>query len=124
MRNHLKILSFQIKNLDIPIILFSQLNRELEKRVNRTPQLADLRESGSIEQDSNCVAFLYLDDPLAEKNAQRRINLVFCKNRSGQLGELNFIFDTVHMRFTPLYHDDVMVDMPNSGQLPMKTKLP
>lgn len=111
--------------LDIPIILFSQLNRELEKRTDRTPQLADLRESGSIEQDSNCVAFLYLDDPVAERNATRHINLVFRKNRSGRLGELHFNFHTAEMRFEPLYEQqDTYVNMPNGGKLPMKTQLP
>jgi replicative DNA helicase len=111
--------------LNIPIILFSQLNRELEKRTDRTPQLADLRESGSIEQDSNCVAFLYLDDPLAERNNTRHINLVFRKNRSGRLGELHFNFHTAEMRFEPLYEsEDVLVDMPNGGKLPMKKQIP
>ena len=112
--------------LDIPIILFSQLNRELEKRTDRTPQLADLRESGSIEQDSNCVAFLYLDQPGAERRSQRQINLVFRKNRSGRLAELHFTFDTCKMRFTLLYEHqaaDTYVAMPNGGQLPMKTNL-
>lgn len=108
--------------LNIPIILFSQLNRELEKRPDRTPQLADLRESGSIEQDSNCVAFLYLDDPVAERSANRPINLIFRKNRSGRLGELHFSFHTAEMRFEPLYEndDDIQVPMPNGGHLPMK----
>jgi replicative DNA helicase len=112
--------------LDIPIILFSQLNRELEKRPDRTPQLADLRESGSIEQDSNCVAFLYLDDPVAERNPQRPINLIFRKNRSGRLGELHFTFHTTEMRFEPLYENepDVQVPMPNGGMLPMKPHIP
>ncbi|MFD1318844.1 DnaB-like helicase C-terminal domain-containing protein [Loigolactobacillus zhaoyuanensis] len=87
--------------LDIPIILFSQLNRELEKRVDRTPQLADLRESGSIEQDSNVVSFLYPVSTDEELKAERHLNLIFRKNRSGRLSELAFTFQPSQMRFTP-----------------------
>ncbi|ANK62125.1 DnaB-like helicase C-terminal domain-containing protein [Loigolactobacillus backii] len=92
--------------LDIPIILFSQLNRELEKRVDRKPQLADLRESGSIEQDSNIVAFLYLEDQIQEQSKVRNINLLFRKNRSGKLAELALKFDTQQMKFTPINHTE------------------
>ncbi|ANK62992.1 hypothetical protein AYR56_07405 [Loigolactobacillus backii] len=88
--------------LNIPIILFSQLNRELEKRVDRKPQLADLRESGSIEQDSNIVSFLYLEDQVQERSKIRNINLLFRKNRSGELAEIPLIFDTQQMKFMPL----------------------
>ncbi|WP_125980856.1 DnaB-like helicase C-terminal domain-containing protein [Loigolactobacillus iwatensis] len=88
--------------LNIPIILFSQLNRELEKRVDRKPQLADLRESGSIEQDSNIVSFLYLEDQVQERSKVRNINLLFRKNRSGELAEIPLIFDTQQMKFMPL----------------------
>ncbi|ATO43915.1 DnaB-like helicase C-terminal domain-containing protein [Loigolactobacillus coryniformis] len=87
--------------MGIPIILFSQLNRELEKRVDRTPQLADLRESGSIEQDSNTVSFLYPISNDEEHKAVRHLNLIFRKNRSGCLTELAFTFTPGQMRFTP-----------------------
>jgi replicative DNA helicase len=97
--------------LNIPILLFSQLNREMDKRVDRTPQLSDLRESGSIEQDSNCVAFLYYDDPLETQKRKRRVNLIFRKNRSGSLGELNFQFDTQHMYFK------IVLDATKGGDL-------
>ncbi len=54
----------------------------------------------------------------------RHINLVFRKNRSGRLGELHFNFHTAEMRFEPLYEsEDVLVDMPNGGKLPMKNVL-
>ncbi|MFD1317209.1 DnaB-like helicase C-terminal domain-containing protein [Loigolactobacillus zhaoyuanensis] len=87
--------------LNIPIILFSQLNRELEKRIDRTPQLADLRESGSIEQDSNIVSFLYPVSADEERKSVRHVNLIFRKNRSGRLTELAFTFEPSQMRFTP-----------------------
>ncbi|MFD1317903.1 DnaB-like helicase C-terminal domain-containing protein [Loigolactobacillus zhaoyuanensis] len=87
--------------LHIPIILFSQLNRELEKRPDQTPQLADLRESGSIEQDSNVVSFLYPASTTEAQRDVRRINLIFRKNRSGRLSELQFNFEPEKMRFTP-----------------------
>lgn len=87
--------------LQIPLILFSQLNRELEKRLDRTPQLADLRESGSIEQDSNVVSFLYPASNTQNHQVNRHLNLIFRKNRSGQLAELAFLFKPRQMRFTP-----------------------
>lgn len=87
--------------LNIPIILFAQLNRELEKRVDRTPQLADLRESGSIEQDSNIVSFLYPLTTAEERKTVRHVNLIFRKNRAGRLTELAFTFEPSQMHFIP-----------------------
>ncbi|MFL2029624.1 DnaB-like helicase C-terminal domain-containing protein [Loigolactobacillus zhaoyuanensis] len=105
--------------LDLPIILFSQLNRELEKRVDRTPQLADLRESGSIEQDSNTVSFLYPVSTDEEQRAERHLNLIFRKNRSGQLAELAFSFIPSQMRFTPQLVQDTPVAT-GDGQVNMQ----
>ncbi len=105
--------------LGIPIILFSQLNRELEKRVDRTPQLADLRESGSIEQDSNTVSFLYPVSNSEEHKQVRHLNLIFRKNRSGCLAELAFTFTPSQMRFTPQLVLDTPVNA-GAGTVPMQ----
>ncbi|RRG02543.1 MAG: DNA helicase [Lactobacillus sp.] len=105
--------------LNIPIILFSQLNRELEKRVDRTPQLADLRESGSIEQDSNIVSFLYPITNAEERKTVRHVDLIFRKNRSGRLTELAFTFEPSQMRFTPQLVEEKDVAIGN-GQISMQ----
>ncbi len=105
--------------LNIPIILFSQLNRELEKRVDRTPQLADLRESGSIEQDSNIVSFLYPISTEEEHKTSRHVNLIFRENRAGRLTELNFIFEPEQMHFTPQFIEQTNVTV-GDGQLTMQ----
>lgn len=78
----------------VPIIMLSQLNRAVESRLNKAPQLADLRESGSIEQDANLVAFLYRP----EKDLHK-VNLIIRKNREGCLGELTFKFKGETMTF-------------------------
>ncbi|WP_432740006.1 DnaB-like helicase C-terminal domain-containing protein [Ligilactobacillus agilis] len=78
----------------LPIVMLSQLNRAVESRLNKAPQLADLRESGSIEQDANLVAFLYRP----EKDLHK-INLIVRKNREGCLGEVNFNFKGETMSF-------------------------
>lgn len=78
----------------VPIVMFSQLNRAVESRQSKAPQLSDLRESGSIEQDANLVAFLYRPDQVISK-----VNLVVRKNREGKLGEVAFTFRGETMTF-------------------------
>lgn len=92
----LKILA---NELNIVIILLSQLSRGVEHRQDKMPVLSDLRESGSIEQDSNVVAFLHNPD----ESEQEDIQLVIRKNREGSLGILSFKFDGNKMKFEPVY---------------------
>lgn len=73
--------------LGIPIILLSQLNRQVEYRENKVPTLADLRDSGDVEQDANVVAFLSENDEV-----DHTIDLTIAKNRSGQLATLHYEF--------------------------------
>lgn len=83
------------KELDIPVIALSQLNRDVEKRADKTPNLGDLRESGAIEQDADIVIFLHLpekyDNP-KEPNPENknRIEFIIAKHRNGALAHLNF----------------------------------
>lgn len=85
--------------LNIAIVLLSQLSRGVEHRQNKTPVLSDLRESGSIEQDSNVVGFLHRPDDDDKEN----IELVIQKNREGSLGTLKFKFSGERMSFEEVY---------------------
>lgn len=80
--------------LDIPIVLFSQLNRGVEMRDSKKPNLADLRESGNIEQDSSVVAFLYNDE-----DEQGKVWLDLAKNREGRTGAIPFDFFKPNVKF-------------------------
>lgn len=81
---------------DVPIIALSQLNRGIEQRQSPRPMLSDLRESGSVEQDSNVVAFLYKPDA---DNAPEVETLAIEKNREGATGDIMFGFDPTAMMF-------------------------
>ncbi len=76
------------RELDIPILVTSQLSRAVEARGEPRPQLSDLRESGSIEQDADIVMFLYREDPEDKEN----INLFVAKHRNGPTGEFPMFF--------------------------------
>ncbi len=95
------------KELNVPVIVLSQLNRELEKDKNRKPRLSDLRESGSIEQDADLVGLLYKpssgdDDegaaPAAEEEAIA-VNLLVAKQRNGPTGDVHLTFLKSFTRF-------------------------
>ena len=92
------------KNLGVPIIVLSQLNRELEKDKNRKPRLSDLRESGAIEQDADLVGLLYkpggadADGDEAESEAEQ-INLLIAKQRNGPTGDVRLTFLKGFTRF-------------------------
>lgn len=91
----LKILA---RDLDIPVVLLSQLNRDVEHRTIRKPQLSDLRDSGSIEQDADVVLLLHREpDP---KTAQPGdvMTIFLAKNRQGRTGVVDLIWDGEHVR--------------------------
>jgi replicative DNA helicase len=91
------------RELKIPILALSQLSREVEKREDKRPVLADLRESGSIEQDADIVMFLYRNDYYVHNVESKtgEVELSIAKNRQGMAGiRLGFRFDTEYSRFT------------------------
>jgi replicative DNA helicase len=92
------------KELEVPVIVLSQLNRELEKERRRKPRLSDLRESGAIEQDADLVGLLYRpssgdeDDGAAGQDADA-VNLLIAKQRNGPTGDVNLTFLKAITRF-------------------------
>lgn len=94
----LKILA---RELNIPIIALSQLNRAVENRAERIPQLSDLRESGSIEQDADIVLFLSRDLPTDEEedDEEQVIDVTIAKHRNGAIGRFKVKFYGAQQRF-------------------------
>lgn len=90
------------RELKVPILALSQLSREVEKREDKRPLLADLRESGSIEQDADIVMFLHRPDYYTRTETPTgEVELIIAKNRQGLAGvTLKFQFDTDFSRFT------------------------
>jgi replicative DNA helicase len=76
------------KELDIPIIAVSQLNRDPERRTDKKPQLADLRESGALEQDSDVVLFIHRDPLSEDAQAKGTAEVIIAKHRNGPVGKI------------------------------------
>ena len=89
------------KELNVPIIVLAQLNRELEREKNRKPRLSDLRESGSIEQDADVVGMLYrvATEGDADDEIAIPVNLLVAKQRNGPTGVVNLTFIKSYTRF-------------------------
>ncbi|HYR46963.1 MAG TPA: DnaB-like helicase C-terminal domain-containing protein, partial [Thermoanaerobaculia bacterium] len=91
------------KELRVPILALSQLSRQPEQRKGdqRKPQLADLRDSGSIEQDADLVIFLYREE-LYDRNTERRgiADVLIAKQRNGPTGDFEIVFLPDRMTFS------------------------
>ncbi len=94
---NLKILA---RELEVPIVAFSQLSRNLEARADKRPMLADLRESGSLEQDADVVMFLYRDEVYNPESPDKgSAEVIVAKHRSGPIGTKRLVFLGQYTRF-------------------------
>ena len=80
------------KELQVPVLALSQLSRESERRENKRPQLSDLRDSGSIEQDADVVLFLYREGMHNREIDRAKTDLIVAKNRNGPVDDLKLVF--------------------------------
>ena len=103
-----KALKLLAKEFHVPVILLSQLNRDPEKRKDKRPQLSDLRDSGSIEQDADLVWFLYRPDYYEarehgrEEKGVQTAEFIIAKNRNGPTGTYRAAFWRHYTKFADL----------------------
>lgn len=91
------------RELNVPVVALSQLSRSVESRSPQIPQLADLRESGSIEQDADIVAFIYREDYYNPETDRKNItDILIKKHRNGPTGNVELYFDREKQRFKSL----------------------
>ena len=101
------------RDFDIPVVACSQLSRAIEQRPNHRPLLSDLRESGSIEQDADVVAFIHRDDVYVSRDDWEKRNpgrdypenlaeIIFAKHRNGPVGTVKLYFQKDLMKFFDL----------------------
>ena len=102
-------LKVMAKEMNVPVLVLSQLSRQTEIRSEKRPVLSDLRDSGSIEQDADIVLFLYRDAYYNRDTEEQNIaECIVAKNRHGETGATKLVWDGTHTRFTNMeyYRDE------------------
>src|SRR5262249_15067455 len=91
------------RELNVPVLALAQLSRTVESRQSKVPQLSDLRESGSIEQDADVVMFIYREDIYNPDSDRKNIaDIIIAKHRNGPVGEISLYFQASQTRFRDL----------------------
>ena len=100
------------KELNIPILVLSQLSRAVEQRTPHRPMLSDLRESGAIEQDADVVLFIYREDKYNENSLEKNIaEIIVAKHRNGPTGAIKLYFDENRVSFRSLEQGDYSTEV-------------
>ncbi len=95
------------RELDVPVLALSQLSRAVEQRIPQIPRLADLRESGSLEQDADLVLFIYREDRYREDTSRKNIaDIIVAKHRNGPVGKAELYFDDQRATFRNLTKEE------------------
>jgi replicative DNA helicase len=101
------------KELAVPVIALSQLNRSVEQRTDKKPVSSDLRESGAIEQDADVIMMIYREE-VYDKNSTRKgiADIIITKQRNGEIGEIQLAFLGKYTKFENLAPESMYGDAP------------